>query len=444
MILHFDLPDWMIISYLFIIGSVIGSFLNVCVHRIPSEPRFLDQLRSLWNRPSHCPRCDTDIFWSDNIPIFGWIKLRGRCRNCQMRISPRYPLVEFANGCLFVLVYLFEVPGGFHPLLSESSIYSEIGPQIYPGLNGWSPEAFVWLRYAFHMVMIEALLVASLIDFDLRIIPDGSTLPAMIFAVIASTTFGILHIVPVWFQDESLARTFSIVTPDWVHPLISGPRVPEWISLHPHLHGLAVSLIGLIVGGGVVWAVRLLGFLFLREEAMGFGDVVLMAMVGAFLGWQPTVVAFFLAPLFALLAILGTAVFVRDRSIPYGPYLSLATLVTVLFWKQISPIGTRFFDLGILLFPLILFLTGLFAACLAMVFAVKKAMGWLPPEIEMGVWRAADQNCFVAGENVDRHSCRWKSEDWEGCASGRGQIHEERWRRGQAGSSNSMNRPNPW
>lgn len=426
--LRFDLPPWMICSFVFVIGAVIGSFLNVCVYRIPPHHRFFDQLRALWDRPSQCPRCKTNIRWGDNIPIFGWIKLRGRCRDCKMWISPRYPIVEFLNGCLFVLVLIYEVPLGLRATLADSSVYSEIGPQVYPGLGSMSPELFVLLRYAFHMVMIEALLVASLIDFDLRIIPDGSTLPPMLFAVIASTLLGTTHLVPVWVQQIG---SFQILLPEWMSFLTSGSSVPEWINSHPHLHGFLVSMFGLLIGGGIVWFVRLIGSYFLREEAMGFGDVVLMAMVGAFLGWQATAIAFFaFAPVFALMAVAVTSIFVRDRAIPYGPYLSLGTLFTVLFWQQVSPIGMRIFELGIVLVPVVLMMTILFTAILSVTYLIKRTLGWLPKEEVSGVWRAADQHCFFASEKVHRHTCEWHKRSWEGSAAGRGTIHEERWRNG--------------
>ena len=425
--LRFDLPPWMFYSFLFIIGAIIGSFLNVCVYRIPTHEKLLDQLRALWNRPSHCPRCDAQIRWVDNIPVFGWVKLGGRCRDCRMKISPRYPLVEFFNGCLFVLVFWFEVPLEFRSMLSDSCVFSPIGPQVHPGLGRLSPELFVLLRYAFHMVMIEALVAASLIDFDLRIIPDGVTVPAMIFAVIMSTIFGTLHLVPVWVQNIGV---FEILLPENFAPYVSGEPIPDWINAYPHLHGFVVSVVGLIVGGGVVWGVRLMGFLFLKEEAMGFGDVVLMAMVGAFLGWQATTIAFFIAPVFALASVVLTSIFVRNRAIPYGPYLSLGTLFTILFWPKISPVGMRIFELGVILIPLVGVMTILFGLSLGLVYTIKRMFGLLPPEETSGVWRAADQACFVAGEKVNRDTCLWKSQTWEGSASGRGTIHEERWRAG--------------
>lgn len=429
--LQMDLPGWILVVYTFIVGTVIGSFLNVCVYRIPQHRSLWGQLQSLWDKPSNCPRCHASIFWYDNIPVFGWLKLRGRCRNCQMWISPRYPLVEFTNGVLLVLLLWFEVPFGYNIPLSESSIYSEIGPQVYPGLGTISPELFVWLRFFFHVVLVEALLVATLIDFDLRIIPEATTTPATIFAVVMMWLVPVLHLVPVWNQLPNLYQSFSIVTPEWVHPLLQGDAVPAWVSAHPYLHGLATTLVGMVVGGGIVWLVRQAGFLFLREEAMGDGDVYLMMMVGAFLGWQPTVIAFFIAPVCALIAVVLTLPFLRDRAIPYGPYLSLGTLLTLLFWQPIWAQMGRIFELGILLVPLILLMCGSFAFILGGIYVLKRMFGLLPvADHPVGEWRPAHQTQFFAGEKVQRNTCLWKTRDWEGSAAGRGTVHEERWRGG--------------
>lgn len=434
--LRMDLPTWMMALFIFIIGTVIGSFLNVCVYRIPQHNRLWSQLQSLWAKPSNCPRCNYFIQWYDNIPVFGWLKLRGRCRNCGMWISPRYPLVEFLNGLLLVLLYWFEVPTGMQATLAESSIFSDLGPQVYPGLGTLTPEALVWLRFGFHAILVEALLVATLIDFDLRIIPEATTTPATLFAVLAFCCLPVLHIIPVWNQLSNLEQSFSIITPEWVHPFLKGGAVPEWVSTHPYWHGLAVSLAGMFVGGGIVWLVRQAGFLFLREEAMGDGDIYLMAMVGAFLGWQPTVIAFFIAPLCALLAVVITLPFLRDRAIPYGPYLSLGTLLTLLFWQPIWFRVGRIFELGVLLIPFAMFMCVSFAFTLGMVYLFKRTFGLLPQPFPEGEWRAAHQNLFFSGENVNRHTCRWKTNDWEGCGSGRGSVHEERWRGGTfSGSS---------
>jgi leader peptidase (prepilin peptidase)/N-methyltransferase len=435
-ILRLDLPLWIVLTYLFVLGAIIGSFLNVCIYRIPARERFRDQLRALWERPSQCPGCGKNICWYDNIPIFGWLKLRGRCRNCRIRISPRYPLIELLNACLWVLVFWMEVPVGISATLADSCVYSDLGPQHYPGLGGLSPEWFVVLRFFFHMILIEALLVASFIDFDLRIIPDGSTLPAMAVGVLASTVIGRVHLIPVWFQSGNLQQSFSIVTPDWIDPLLAGPAVPAWITAHPHLHGLAVSLTGLIVGGGLVWLVRLLGFWLLRQEAMGFGDVILMGMIGAFLGWQPTIIAFFIAPACAILVVLAMAPFHRERMIPYGPYLSLGALITILAWQPLFERCRHFFELGVLLFPVALIMGVMFALSLLMVQGTKWVLGIKTPDSGVAAqWRSGDQTWFFKGEHVDRHTCRWKTDDWEGCAAAHGSVHEERWR-GMNGARN--------
>ncbi len=441
--LMMDLPIWILSPFVFIIGAVIGSFLNVCVYRIPQYNRLWGQLRSLNEKPSHCPRCQKHILWYDNIPIFGWLKLRGRCRSCRMWISARYPIVEFLNGSLLLLLFWFEVPMGLHVGLAESSIYSQLGPQAFPGLGSYSPETFVWLRFAFHAVLVEALLVASLIDWDLRIIPEATTTPATYFAVIALACVPVLGIVPVWFQQQGLLNTFGIVTPLWMHPFMDGPAVPVWISAHPYLHGLSVSLVGMLVGGGIVWLVRRAGFLFLREEAMGDGDIYLMAMVGAFLGWQPTLIAFFIAPICALTAVVLSLPFSRNRMIPYGPYLSLGTFLVILFWQPLESRIGRFFELGVLLVPIALMMSGLFAVSLGGVYLVKRSLGLLPQPLPEGEWGAAHQNLFFAGETVDRHTCQWKTSDWEGCAAGRGTVHEERWRGGTF-SGSSIRPQRPW
>ncbi|WP_437229706.1 prepilin peptidase [Planctomicrobium sp. SH661] len=449
--LRLDLPAWMILSYLFILGAVVGSFLNVCIYRIPTQDRFLDQLKALSNRPSHCPRCKTNIRWFDNIPIFGWLKLRGRCRACRMWISPRYPLIEFLNGCLWVLLFWMEVPMGMQSTLAESCVYSDLGPQVYPGLGFLSPEWFVILRFFSHLVLVEALLVASFIDFDLRIIPDGSTLPAMIFAVLFSWLIARVHLVPVWFQSSNLEQSFAAVTPEWIHPLMRGNEVPEWVTAHPHLHGLLVSLAGLLVGGGIVWGVRLLGFWMLRQEAMGFGDVILMAMIGAFIGWQASIIAFFIAPMCAIAVVAWTYLVNltnrlfgrRDsfvRMIPYGPYLSLGALLTILFWQELFDRTRHFFELGVLLIPFALIMGILFGASLFLVQGLKRLLGIQSyEEFPAAAWRSADQTWFFKGETVDRHTCRWKTRDWDGCASGQGMIHQERWRSGGAGNGFTAN-----
>src|SRR5437870_4139312 len=145
--------------FLFALGAVIGSYLNVCIYRLPKSDAFWPALRSLYSPPSHCPGCKQPIKFYDNIPILGWLLLRGRCRRCRRRISPRYPLIELLTAVLFVLVYVVEVPWVWHGSVSSSGIWHAMGPQIMTG--GLTDSAIMHWRYAFHMVLIVALIAAT-------------------------------------------------------------------------------------------------------------------------------------------------------------------------------------------------------------------------------------------------------------------------------------------
>lgn len=332
------------LSWLFLYGAVIGSFLTVCVHRLPQHESVLAAWRSLVGSPSHCDRCHQRLLARDNIPIFGWLLLGGRCRFCKQGIPIRYPLIEFANGLLFVLVYALEVPLNHWTPVTTSCLSSSLGPSSFE--NGWglSPIAMINCRYVYHLILIEALFVASLIDWEKTIIPDSVTLPSLLLGVVGAAAFGKFWLVPVWFQDAGLAETLIPWMPaNWSWLMVP---VPQWISTHPHLHGLAVSLAGLAAGGGIVWSVRVLGRIALEREVMGFGDVILMAMIGSFIGWQPVVVAFFIAPMLALSVMLISRSFHPEHEFPYGPYLSLGTMVVLLGWHWIWPFAEWYFSLG--------------------------------------------------------------------------------------------------
>ena len=429
--MRFDIPWIFLIPYLFVLGATIGSFLNVCVYRLPKHERLLDQIRGLWSPPSHCPRCKRRILLRDNLPVVGWLRLVGRCRFCRTRISPRYPLIEAANGLLFVGLFLCEVPTGSFARVEDSCLFSPLGPHAEPHAWLLSPAMLCFWRWLYQLVLVESLVVASLIDFDKRIIPDGATLPAMTIGVLGSLA-GCLYIVPVWFQDASLLHSLMDVTGSRFGSWMQGPPVPLWIADHPHWHGLAVSVAGLVVGGGSVWVVRILGQWVLKREAMGFGDVILMATIGSFLGWQPTLIVFFLAPLCALVVVAACLVFRRDREIPYGPYLSLATLVVIVGWKQIWPATERFFSLGLFVPVVAILMCVLLFFALLMTQGIKRLLG-IPdylPEEEFDIWEPGDQLFhFASGAG---QSDGWKRTQWPGVGAGRGSLFEQRWRNGSS------------
>jgi leader peptidase (prepilin peptidase)/N-methyltransferase len=366
--------------------------------------------------------------------------LKGRCRNCGLRISARYPFVELANGLLFVLVYVLEVPAGYGAELEESCLYSHIGPQI---VDGWSPVFHVNLRYLYHMVLIESLLVASLIDWDLKIIPDGSTVPAMIVGFLTAAAVGHVHLVPVWFQDPGDAAMLARLLPESFYWIRNDHYVPQWIAAWPHLHGLAVSVAGFLAGGGIIWGVRLLGFWILRREAMGFGDVILMAMIGSFLGWQAVVIVFFLAPLIALLVVVVGFFLRREREIPYGPYLSLAAVIVLLRFHDIWPFWERIFATGVFVPVMAVVGTCLMAFLFYFMQVVKRVLG-IPLYEERvwyeEVWTSADQLEYQYSENHDRQQGRWRvnCREWPGIDAGQGTLQANRWRHPPCPDHNSI------
>jgi hypothetical protein len=146
-----------------------------------------------------------------------------------------------------------------------------------------------------------------------------------------------------------------------------------WFSAGRNWDATITALVGMAAAGGLVWAVRIIGSAVLRREAMGFGDVTLMAMIGVFLGWQASILIFFLAPLAALAVGLFILILFRDREIPYGPFLCLATLVVLVrwstFWDWASPV---LLQLGLLVPALIVFCLALFPALLGLVQVVKR------------------------------------------------------------------------
>ncbi len=451
----YDLPRFFVLSFLFILGTCIGSFLNVCIHRFPSKSSLWDQLKSLNSHGSGCPRCAAAIKWRDNVPLFGWLLLRGKCRSCHRPISMRYPLVELLTGVLFIAVYQIEMPENFWGRVADFGIQTPEGPQTITNL--WASPGWLHVRYAIHMAMICSLIVATFIDFELRIIPDGCTVPMVLAGLVVSTACGQIFLVPVWFQDASVVTRLREISPEWLSPWIFSWDYLPFAANHPHWHGLFVSLAGLIIGGGTVWMVRIVGVLVLHEEAMGFGDVTLMAMVGSVLGWQPVTAVFFIAPVLAIIAAAVAWLSKRDRHIPYGPWLSLATLLLLMGWTYLWPMAKRIFDMG----PFVPLMAGMMVVSLAgslqLIQLVKRGCGVSPPESRLRLrdleeirqirrllrlpvedlqaapnegWSSADHLMFYNAERPDEQTGLWNRPLWPGKRTGQGTSNYHRWRFG--------------
>jgi leader peptidase (prepilin peptidase)/N-methyltransferase len=312
---------WFRLGALFLLGAIVGSFLNVCIYRLPWRKNIV------WPG-SHCPRCKHAIGWYDNIPLVSWIVLRGRCRHCGGRISPRYFAVELLTAGLFAFLYWMEV--------QRNCLFVFGGP---PGQGGAAELNVVnhW-RYFYHLFLLCAMIVATFIDLDYQIIPDSITVPGMIAGFGLAVLISEVHLVDVFSPFSTPCGTclqcLRGLSPCLDAPLQGHPW-HSWLGNHPHWHSFVVSFAGWFVGGAAVWSVRIVGRLALGREAMGFGDVTLLAMIGSFLGWQAVLAVFVLAPVFG--AVLGFVQLVArgENRIPYGPFLCLATLAVLFIWKPL-------------------------------------------------------------------------------------------------------------
>ena len=261
----------------FVYGSYIGSFLNVCIWRIPREESVV------WP-PSHCPKCNARIRWYQNIPILSWIALRGRCASCRQPISARYVLVELMGGVLFLLVYLQWAVPYFSRTLPPMGLVPLGNPWMVP--VGW--------------LVIAGLILGSFIDLDHYYLPDRVTIG------------GILLGAPLSFL------------------------VPELQGETERLAALCRSLGGLAAGFFGLWAVSWLAAKAFKKDALGFGDVKLLGAVGAFFG--PFAVLFTIVVSSLVGSLAGGVLILRGKAkiggltaVPYGPFLALGT-VTWMFW----------------------------------------------------------------------------------------------------------------
>lgn len=248
-----------------------------------------------------CPHCGT----VQKSSIADWIRsatVGRRCAACGRSTSAHW-LASLLVGLLFAF-FAWDVAK------------AECQSLTYGGSIDW-----IHWRIVYHLTLITLLIVATVIDFKLYIIPDEITVTGMILGVLGATWFGNLHLVPLWVDANQEVMG------------IHGPYIPDWIKQHWYWHGLAWSVTGLLVGGGLTWLVRLISSVILGREAMGFGDITLMAMIGSFVGWQPILFVFALAPVCGM----GIAVLARLMTgktyVPYGPYLSASTLVVLCTWR---------------------------------------------------------------------------------------------------------------
>ncbi len=238
-------------------GAAIGSFLNVCIYRIPAE-------ESVVRPASRCPRCKSPIRWYDNIPVVSWFVLRGKCRDCGEGIPARYAVVEALTALVSIVLFI------------------KFGPTM---------------KFISAFAFSAALIVITFIDLDHQIIPDVISLPG----------------IPIFF----LAAVFFMGLSWWD------------------------SLIGVLLGGGILYLIAFFYYLFTRREGMGGGDIKLLAMMGAFLGWKSLLfillVSSFMGAVagITLMALKGAN---WKHAIPFGPFLAVAGFAYIFYGHVLNSI----------------------------------------------------------------------------------------------------------
>jgi len=367
------------IAFLFALGACVGSFLNVVIYRLPRG-------ESIVFPGSHCPQCGAAIKWYDNIPIVSWLVLRGRCRSCKCWISPRYLLIELLTAVLvsglYVCYFVLHLRDGLGPFSTDWAIFSAHAVLLC-GLLAASA-----IDIELFIVPLPVMWVcagAGIAAATLRPHPFmPTTSPAVAAASVAAVVgLGVANLLMHygWIQPSFLdasekpssgdrggkngtGQGVAITAAHGVNPRIEILR--ELLFLTPvivlaaaaylaathlgpaerlsgrlfgdptgHLASGAGAVFGMLVGVAWIWGTRIMGTLAFGKEAMGMGDVHILAAVGAVAGWKVASLTFVAAPFFGLAWALYLLAAKGKRELPYGPWLALAALVTVVFYDGI-------------------------------------------------------------------------------------------------------------
>jgi leader peptidase (prepilin peptidase) / N-methyltransferase len=414
---------------MWLVLAICGLFAGTLIHRAAERLPRSEAITAAWR----------GVFWQTSGPIttlWPWWQPRewplvssfNRWKQTGSFWPPRQLVVEIANACLWVGWAILLIPSDLPFDWNARVLSSPLAFRFPAGTSEATIGFHLWAAYAFFLVLIEALLLATLIDFDLQIIPDSVTVPAMVVGFIGQTALMTCYLLPIWFQDPILVDGLSFLFPEGAELWLSREPVPRWIAQWPMWHGLAVAIAGFLVGGGVVWFVRIVGHWVLGREAMGFGDVILMAMIGCFVGWQPVLIVFFAAPLAALLVVAVTWLVRAQREIPYGPYLALATIGVLFMWPVVFAATERVFSLGPVFVLITLSLAPMLVLSLILVKFVKRLLG-LDDNLMTGEWTSADQLQFFATKDHDNGVGPMQRPTWPGVHSGRGLTQQKQWSR---------------
>jgi prepilin signal peptidase PulO-like enzyme (type II secretory pathway) len=379
-----------------LVGILYAAFANCGIYQLS----FYSQHYGPWSQT----KPDSGAYtWLDRIPIYGWIRLRRFEKQFGRNFWLRPLLIEIFLPVFLAWLYYFEIQGG---LLPHQNAVRRMLPQLQPLLQ--------W-QFIAHALLVWAMCVATFIDFDEKLIPDWITVPGACIGLIGSTFINGWH----FFQidrngiNPTLMPLNSCSPGVWAQWL-GGPyglalalfcyggwcfglanrrwrtgrglkmalkifflrliRYKPWfwtvVSLWVlgtlgiayvysgavgNWQALLSGLIGMAIAGSIVWAVRIVASNALGMEAMGFGDVTLMAMIGTFIGWQPSLLVFFIAPFVSLLFVFSAWLLTGEKEFPFGPYLCTATLIVLVFWNTIwNGWASNIFELGRVLFAIML------------------------------------------------------------------------------------------
>jgi prepilin signal peptidase PulO-like enzyme (type II secretory pathway) len=373
--LWLQIPFEVRLVLLFVLGAAVGGQVNRGIYRLAWSPRAIGPWSSRHEKAP--PRA-----WSDRLPILGWWALRREATIHGRGFWVRPMLIELALGGFYAWLYWWE----FNNRLLPPPLPP---PAITP--------AELHAQYFSHLVLISLMTVATFIDFDEKTIPDAITVPGLLMGLLLAALLPGFQLPIVSIQPppgaitiENLRLTSPLSWPIWLN---GNPRwlaaglalyfawcaavtpavwtfrrglvkwlqygiasvirhgtiwrfvvlavlgslivVPAWFAGGQRWEAVFSSLVGMAFGGGLVWAVRIVATAALRKEAMGFGDVTLMAMIGAFVGWQPSLYIFFLAPFLGILIAVVQWLLTRRPDIAYGPYLCAATVCAIVLWGRI-------------------------------------------------------------------------------------------------------------
>ncbi len=268
------MPGAEIFTYIlsFIFGTVIGSFLNVCIYRLPKE-------ESIVYPGSHCTSCNEPISFYNNIPILSYLFLMGKCSKCNSKISLRYPLVEILTGLLFL-----------------ATVWSF-------GLS---------IETLFYLIFISALIPITFIDLEHMIIPNVITYPGIIVGILYNA------LKTDWDYGLELINNFSLGMQSFFSLLSEVPILD--------------SIFGVILGGGILLLIAYVYEAVKKRQGMGMGDVKLLAMIGAFFGWEGVLFVIFLGSILG--SVIGISIIIAKRgdlkyALPFGPFLSIAAVIYI-------------------------------------------------------------------------------------------------------------------